>query len=288
MNPEVPGAPFDAFVAERAPLAKESAVWTETDGPMPALYLSHGAPPVFDDAHWIEQLFNWSQSLPKPRAILIVSAHWEMAPLALSAAGAATPLVYDFGGFAARYYRMTYPTPDASELSAQVAALIPDTEPLYQHPSRGLDHGAWVPLKVMYPYADVPVLQLSMPTHDPTRLLELGRRLAPLRNQGVLIIGSGFMTHGLRFATREMFEHNVVPGWSSEFDAWVAAALGRGDVETLAAFDKAPGMPYAHPTVEHYTPLFIALGAATDPEQPPLTVIDDFQFGLAKRSVQFA
>jgi 4,5-DOPA dioxygenase extradiol len=104
----------------------------------------------------------------------------------------------------------------------------------------------------------------------------------------VLVIGSGFMTHGLRFATREMFEDNVIPGWSAEFDAWVAEALEHGDVETLAAYDRAPGMPYAHPTVEHYTPLFVAIGAATDPQQAPLTVIDDFQFGFAKRSVQFA
>jgi 4,5-DOPA dioxygenase extradiol len=288
MNPAVPGASFDAFMAERAPQARSRRAWKESDGPMPALYLSHGAPPLFDDAHWIDQLFTWSQSMPKPTAILIVSAHWETAPLAVSAAEAATPLVYDFGGFAPRYYQMTYPTPDASVLAGRVASLMPDTEPLHQHTSRGLDHGAWVPLKVMYPFADVPVLQLSMPTHDPDRLLELGRRLKPLRNEGVLVIGSGFMTHGLPFATREMFERNIVPGWSSEFDAWVAEALERGDVETLAAFDRAPGMPYAHPTVEHYTPLFVAVGAATDPETAPQTVIDDYQFGFAKRSVQFA
>ena len=263
-------------------------MWAEADGPLPAIYLSHGAPPVFDDPHWIDQLFGWSQSLPKPKAILIVSAHWESAPLSLSATEAGTPLVYDFGGFARRYYSMRYETPDASELARQVAALMPDTEPVHEHTSRGLDHGAWVPLKVMYPYADVPVLQLSMPTHDPEKLFDLGRRLQPLRHEGVLVVGSGFMTHGLRYATREMFEENRIPGWSIEFDAWVAEALGQGDFEALAAFDRAPGMPYAHPTVEHYTPLFIALGAATDPEAAPKTVIDDFQFGFAKRSVQFA
>lgn len=288
MNPARAGEAYDVFLAERAADSRDQARWTEADGPLPAFYLSHGAPPVFDDAHWIDQLFGWSQSLPKPTAILIVSAHWESAPLSLSATGAGTPLVYDFGGFAPRYYSMRYDTPDASGLAAQVAKLMPDTEPVHEHTSRGLDHGAWVPLKVMYPHADVPVLQLSMPTHDPERLFQLGRRLQPLRDQGVLIIGSGFMTHGLRFATREMFEHNQVPGWSVEFDAWVADALGRGDLDTLARFDRAPGMPYAHPTVEHFTPLFIALGAATDPEAAPETIIDDFQFGFAKRSVQFA
>jgi 4,5-DOPA dioxygenase extradiol len=129
---------------------------------------------------------------------------------------------------------------------------------------------------------------MSLPTHDPQRLFDLGRRLRPLRDEGILVIGSGFMTHGLRYATREMFFENHIPGWSKEFDAWVADALDRGDVEALVAYDRAPGMPYAHPTVEHFTPLFIALGAATDPEQTPTTVIDDFQFGFAKRSVQFA
>lgn len=287
-NPPVPGAAFQRFLAERAPSGRDQENWTEDHGPLPALYLSHGAPPVFDDAHWMEQLFGWSQTMPKPIGVLIVSAHWESAPLVLSSPEAGTPLVYDFGGFAPVYYQMTYPTPDAGDLASRVAALMPDREVVHRHASRGLDHGAWVPLKVMYPFADVPVLQMSMPTHDPQRLFDIGRRLRPLRDEGVLIIGSGFMTHGLRYATREMFFENQVPGWSEEFDAWVADALGRGDLETLAAYEKAPGMPYAHPTVEHFTPLFISIGAATDPETAPKTVIDDFQFGFAKRSVEFA
>jgi 4,5-DOPA dioxygenase extradiol len=256
---------------------------------MPALYISHGAPPLFDDPLWIRQLFDWSQALPKPTAILIVSAHWESAPLSLSASAAGTPLVYDFGGFHPRYYAMTYATPDASALAERVAAAMPATEPVHQHASRGLDHGAWVPLKIMYPYADVPVLQLSMPTHDPARLLDLGRRLRSLRDEGVLVIGSGFMTHGLPYLTREMFADNAVPSWSSDFDHWAADALARGDVDTLAAYrGQAPGLPYAHPTVEHYTPLFVTLGAAATAEQPAQTVIEGYQFGLSKRSFQVA
>ncbi len=288
INPIRPGQAFDLFLANRAEQAKQQKSWLPEDGPLPALYLSHGAPPVFDDPHWIDQLFDWSSSLPKPRAILIISAHWESAPLSLSDPEAGTPLIYDFGGFAPRYYNMGYETPDASDLSAQVASMLPDTEPVHQHSGRGLDHGAWVPLKVMYPFGDIPILQLSMPTHDPQKLFDLGVRLRPLRDQGVLVIGSGFMTHGLRYATREMFFDNVIPGWSKEFDIWVAEALGRGDFDALANYAGAPGMPYAHPTVEHFTPLFIALGAATDPGAAPTTVIDDFQFGFAKRSVQFA
>ncbi len=289
LDPAPAGAAFDAFLAERAPSRRGQQVWTPEDGPMPALYVSHGAPPLFDDPQWIEQLFAWSQALPKPTAVLIVSAHWESAPLTLSAPAAGTPLVYDFGGFDQRYFTMTYDTPDAGALAARVAAVMPDTEPVHQHASRGLDHGAWVPLKVMYPYGDVPVLQLSMPTHDPARLLDIGRRLRGLREEGVLVIGSGFMTHGLPFLTREAFVQNVVPGWSSDFDHWAADALSRGDVDALADYrHQAPGLPYAHPTVEHYTPLFITLGAATDPEQPVTTTVEGYRFGLSKRSFQVA
>jgi 4,5-DOPA dioxygenase extradiol len=289
LQPEVAGGAFDAFLRDAAPSSREQRAWSPSDGPTPALYISHGAPPLFDDALWISQLFRWSQALPKPTAILIVSAHWESAPLSLSASAAGTPLVYDFGGFHPRYYQMTYATPDATSLARRVAAAMPDAEPVHQHASRGLDHGAWVPLKVMYPYADVPVLQLSMPTHDPGRLLDIGRRLRSLREEGVLVIGSGFMTHGLPYLTREMFTGNVVPSWSADFDHWAADALARGDVETLAAYQsKAPGLPYAHPTVEHYTPLFVTLGAASTAEQPVETTVEGYQFGLSKRSFQVA
>ncbi|HEY2286840.1 MAG TPA: class III extradiol ring-cleavage dioxygenase [Streptosporangiaceae bacterium] len=289
LRPDVAGGAFDAFMRDHAPSSHGQRTWTPADGPMPALYVSHGAPPLFDDAVWISELFAWSQALPKPTSILIVSAHWEAAPLSLSAAPAATPLVYDFGGFHPRYYQMTYATPDASGLAARVAKAMPDSEPVHQHARRGLDHGAWVPLKVMYPYADIPVLQLSMPTHDPARLLDLGARLRPLREEGTLVIGSGFMTHGLPFLTREMFTQNTVPAWSSDFDHWAAEALARGDVDTLAAYrDQAPGLPYAHPTVEHYTPLFITLGAAGRAERPVRTTIEGYQFGLSKRSFQVA
>jgi 4,5-DOPA dioxygenase extradiol len=253
---------------------------------MPALYIGHGAPPLLDDPLWSGQLAAWARDLPRPTAILIVSAHWESAPVSLSASGA--PLVYDFGGFAQKYYEMTYATPDATALAARVAAMMPDSEPVHQHGSRGLDHGAWVPLKIMYPDADVPVLQMSLPTQDPYKLLTLGERLRPLRDEGVLIIGSGFLTHGLPFL-REFRIDAAAPGWSTEFDAWAAEALGRGDVDELAAYKtKAPGMPYAHPTVEHYTPLFITLGAATAADEPGEQLVDGFWMGLSKRSLQVA
>lgn len=287
MNPPVAGGAFDAFMADSAPASRSQRLWTPDDGPMPALYISHGAPPLFDDAQWIDELFTWSMAMPKPTSILIVSAHWEEAPLSLSASGA--PLVYDFGGFDRRYFSMQYRTPDATDLATRVASVIPAGEHLHQHRSRGLDHGAWVPLKVMYPYGDVPVLQLSLPTDEPDKLLGIGRRLKELRAEGVLVIGSGFMTHGLPFLSRENFFTNSVPTWSRDFDQWAGDALGRGDVGMLADYrSRAPGMPYAHPTVEHFTPLFVTLGAAENPEVPVTTTVTGFQFGLAKRSFAVA
>src|SRR5579875_2813158 len=285
-DPLVPAGAYDEFVKSAAPASASQRAWTPDDGALPALYLGHGAPPLLDDPEWMGQLAAWAHTLPKPRGILIVSAHWEAAPLMLSAPGAGTPLVYDFGGFAPRYYTLTYRTPDASALAREVASLMPGTSPVHQHPSRGLDHGAWVPLKVMYPLADVPALQLSLPTQDPARLLGLGARLRPLREAGVLIAGSGFLTHGLPFVTREMITGGVVPGWSADFDQWAAEALGRGDIEALAGYRKAPGMPYAHPTAEHFLPLFVTLGAASDPSAPAETVIDGYWMGFAKRSFQ--
>ena len=121
------------------------------------------------------ELFGWAQSLPKPKAILIVSAHWESAPLSLSSTEANTTPVYDFGGFARRYYEMRYDTPDASELARQVLSVLPDTETVHEHRGRGLDHGAWVPLKVMYPNADIPVLPAEPADSGPGSAVGAGR-----------------------------------------------------------------------------------------------------------------
>ncbi len=254
---------------------------------MPALYIGHGAPMLLDDALWTSQLKEIASNIKRPSAILIVSAHWESAPITLSNPTANTPLIYDFSGFDRKFYEMTYDSPDATALAAKVAALMPKTESIAQS-NRGLDHGAWVPLRVMYPGADIPVLQMSMPTSDPGKLMEIGKRLQPLRDEGVLIIGSGFMTHGLRYL-RDWSPNAAAPGWSSEFDTWAAEALSRGDVDALASYkDLAPGVNYAHPTVEHFTPLFITLGAATSAATPVETLIDGYFMGLSKRSFAVA
>ena len=255
---------------------------------MPSLYLGHGAPPLVDDEFWPDELRKWSAALPRPKAILVVSAHWESAPLTIGATETGVPLFYDFYGFPQKYYQVKYPAPGAPVLAKQVAALMPDNEPVAHQPRRGLDHGAYVPLTVMYPEADIPVLQISMPTLDPARLLELGKRLAPLRDEGVLIMGSGFLTHGLPYISFADPQSRP-PSWSAEFDLWTDEALSRGDVDSLIDFkNRAPGMPYAHPSTEHFAPLFVALGAATTADKSPTTQVDGYWYGLAKRSYELS
>ena len=254
-------------------------------GRMPSLYLGHGAPPLVDDPLWVVQLEAWARALPEPSAILVVSAHWESAPLTIGAIADAAPLVYDFYGFPERYYHATYPSPGAGALAARVRGLLAGTEQVADAPDRGLDHGAYVPLTVMYPQADIPVLQISMPDLAADRLLRIGAALSPLRDEGVLIMGSGFLTHGLPFL-KDFSYDATPPGWSTEFDLWAARALDQGDVDALANFQRAPGARYAHPSTEHFAPLFVTLGAADGSR--PVTTITGYWLGLAKRSFQVA
>ena len=197
-------------------------------GTMPVIFAAHGAPVLLDDKVWMGELAAWAKAMPKPKSMVVVSAHWEE-PVATLGATHAVPLVYDFGGFPERYYQTKYPAPGAPELANRIRALLVGRGmPLAEDNGRGLDHGAYVPLVPMYPEAEVPVLQLSMPTLDPKKLFELGQALAPLRREGVLIFGSGFLTHNMRYAFRP-----GIPAWAKEFDTWAADAIARFDVDAL-------------------------------------------------------
>jgi 4,5-DOPA dioxygenase extradiol len=259
---------------------------SQPDGPsrIPAIYLSHGAPPLADDPIWPSQLAAWSDELPRPTSILMVSAHWEDSPIALGAT-TTVPLVYDFWGFPQHYYQVTYPAPGAPELAARVRKLLSgDGRAVQDVPGRGLDHGAYVPLVEMYPAADIPVLQMSMPSLDPRELLTIGQRLAELRDEGVLIVGSGFFTHNLRSISAD----NHVTSVMAEFDDWGRRALGSQDLDALLDFEhKAPAAHAAHPRTEHFAPLFVTLGASLEDLGTERDVIDGFWLGLAKRSIQF-
>ena len=158
-----------------------------SDTTQPVLFMSPGAPMLVDDQRWSGELASWGKELDKPKQILMVSAHWEEAPPTISSTLEHTPLVYDFYGFPSKYYEMQYDTPAAVELATEVLGVLgPQVQ---QDQGRGLDHGAYVPLTQMYPDADVPVLQLSLPSLNPAELFEMGRKLAPLRDAGTMIIG---------------------------------------------------------------------------------------------------
>jgi 4,5-DOPA dioxygenase extradiol len=256
---------------------------------MPAIYLSHGAPPLADDTVWTDQLARWATGLPRPTSILVVSAHWEEAPLTLGAT-TTVPLVYDFWGFPERYYEVTYPAPGAPALADSVRRLLSSPRhSVLDAPARGLDHGAYVPLVEMFPAADIPTLQISMPTLDPAALFDLGRRLRPLREEGVLILGSGFTTHNLGLIDMHRPADSPAPEWSAEFDDWAEQAVASGDVDDLIDFaNTAPAATLAHPRTEHLAPLFVTLGAGDVEPGSGRSVIDGFWYGLSKRSWQFS
>lgn len=252
---------------------------------MPVIFAAHGAPVLLDDAAWMEELASWARAMPKPSSILMISAHWEERPTTLGATRT-VPLVYDFQGFPERYYETRYPAPGAPGLAARVRDLLRGSGlPSVEGPERGLDHGAYVPLVAMYPAADVPVLQISMPGLDPRALFDLGRALSPLRREGVLVFGSGFLTHNMRYAFRP-----GIPSWAREFDAWAEAAISRLDVDALLDFRaRAPAAQTALPTWEHYAPVLVAAGAAIEDRPAVRFPITGFwmEGAFTRRSVQF-
>lgn len=225
----------------------------------PSVFVSHGAPTLATDqnpAH--EFLRSLGKSLGKPRAVLVVSAHWETS---IPTASAATKpeTIHDFGGFPEELYRLRYPAPGAPELAALTLRVLRDaglkcTESL----DRGLDHGAWIPLMLMYPDADIPVAQLSVqPQNGPVTHVEIGRALEPLRHDGVLILGSGGAVHNLSSVGGV-----DVPDWATNFDEWLYKKItSAAYAEVVNYRSKHADSVKAHPTEEHLLPLFVALGA---------------------------
>ena len=231
---------------------------------MPSLFLSHGAPTLpLTDTPARTFLAELGRRLERPKAIVVISAHWETALPTVSAVDR-NETIHDFGGFPRALYEIRYPAPGAPAVAAQVADLLRgaglDCE---IDRRRGLDHGAWVPLLLMYPQADIPVLQLSVqPQRGPQHHLLVGRALAPLRQQGVLIIGSGSFTHDLS-EFRGHGLNDAAPDWVDGFADWFHAALTKSQIDKLIDYRRlAPFAVKNHPTEEHLLPLYAALGAA--------------------------
>jgi 4,5-DOPA dioxygenase extradiol len=230
----------------------------------------------------------WGQGWGAPKAILVVSAHWEAAPITVGAVRP-VPLIYDFSGFPRALYAVQYAAPGAPALAERVKGLLQPVAGNVRHAlARGLDHGAWVPLVWLAREAKTPVLQVSLPTQSGPELVKLGRALAPLRDEGVVILASGNLTHNLRRIDGR--PNAPVPGWAQEHDAWLAETLAKRDVDALADFRRrAPALEMNHPTFEHLTPLFVAVGAASTSWSATRFPLTGFEGGsLSRRCVELA
>ena len=233
---------------------------------VPVIFVSHGSPmlAIADGAahRWLK---GFAKDLERPRAILVVSAHWETeAPTVSTVSRPET--IYDFGGFAPALYQITYPAPGAPDLARRVVALLDEQGIACRQDSRrGLDHGAWVPLSLAYPDARIPVTQLSIQPHrDPAWHHAMGQALAPLREEGVLIFASGALTHNLR-AFRGQPQDAPAEPWVTAFADWVRDKTESGQVPDLLNYEQAaPFSVQNHPTDEHFLPFFVALGASQE------------------------
>jgi 4,5-DOPA dioxygenase extradiol len=269
----------------------DGAAATEAKTPvlaqMPAGFVAHGAPTLAVDAARGAPLGEWARAMQRPRAILVISAHWEEAPLTLGTFEH-EELMYDFYGFPRELYAIQYRAPGAAELAGRVEALLGGPGVVRRAAQRRMDHGVWVPLLHMYPQADIPVLQVSMPSRQgPAALVEIGRKLAPLADEGVLVLGSGNLVHNLRRI--DFTETSPPPTWAAEFDAWVAERIMAQDLDALVDFmARAPAPLLAHPNPDHYLPLLVVAGLAAQRSMAPRFELEGFEYGsISRRSVRF-
>lgn len=237
---------------------------------MSTLFISHGAPTLaLEPGVTGELLTRLGQTLPRPRAILVVSAHWDTRTPRISMVSQ-PETIHDFGGFPAAMYQMQYPAPGAPALAQQVKTLLEQTHlTVALDPARGLDHGAWVPLMLMYPQADIPVTQLSIQSHAGAAAhFALGQQLASLQAEGVMLLCSGAITHNLHdffSADRDAPVLDYVPAFSD----WMGQRIAAGDSQALLNYRQlAPAATRAHPHEDHLLPLFVALGAAEGMGKP--------------------
>lgn len=230
---------------------------------LPSLFISHGSPMLaLEPGDSGPVLARLAAELPRPKAILVVSAHWESHGLLLT--GAERPETWhDFYGFPPELYALQYPASGAPRLAGEIVELLGEQGlPAALDEQRPFDHGAWVPLMLMYPEADIPMLQLSLPSHlGPELQVHIGRALRALREQGVLLIGSGSINHNLRELYRNAADGTVAP-WARAFRDWMVEKLASGDEAALVDYrQQAPHALRNHPSDEHLLPLYFAYGA---------------------------
>jgi 4,5-DOPA dioxygenase extradiol len=260
----------------------------ETHPTLPAWFLAHGSPMLaIQDTAFTRKLTSLGTGMPALSAIVVISAHWQT-PGGVRVTSSPRPgTVHDFGGFDRSLYAISYQAPGAPALADEIAQFVASTGfDARPDPTRGLDHGVWVPLRWAFPKASVPVVQLSLPfPARPAELLRVGRALAPLRQRGVLVVGSGGIVHNL--GTVKLDEDDApTPAWAQAFDAWVRDRLAALDLEALADYTgRAPHAALLVPTSEHLEPLLVVLGTAGAQDRV-VTLFEGFQHGsLSLRSV---
>jgi len=243
---------------------------------MPSLFISHGAPDILLSGHQsIDAMRSLAARLPRPRAIVIISAHWTDDPIGITT-GERLPTIHDFSGFQNELYAMQYPAIGDDMLSIDIAQRLEVQGLAYKlHGQRGLDHGAWIPLMAMYPSADIPTVQVSLPTGSLKDLVRLGKALAPLRGEGVLIISSGGSVHNLRALNFQ----DKTDDWAAQFEQWLCQAVEGNHLDWLISPDKFPEtFSRAHPTLEHYAPLIVAW-SASEYNMPGRRIHHSFSYG---------
>ncbi len=243
---------------------------------MPSLFISHGAPSIaIEQDDFTRAVASFGQSLRGARAIVVVSAHWQARSVRVNAV-ALPETIYDFGGFSPELYKIRYEAPGDPALAREIATLLGDA-PLEE--SRGWDHGLWVPMRILLPDADVPIGEIAQPyPTSPAELLRIGQALAPLRDRGIVIAGSGGIVHNLR-AIHLGDKNAPVDDWAKEFDDWFATHLAARDFDTLTRYrDLAPHAALAVLTPEHFEPVFVALGASRDSDKLT-TIYEGFHYG---------
>lgn len=246
----------------------------------PSVFVAHGSPMLGIAAgDYGDTLRRFAEGFPRPAAIVIVSAHWE-APGPIRVNAAARPsLIYDFGGFPPSLYELTYPAPGSPAIAEEALTLLANAGlGAAREDRRGWDHGVWIPLRLLYPEADVPVVEVSLPVpRDPQEVLRMGAALAPLRRRGVLLLGSGGVVHNLRLARLDR-ENGPVDEWARAFDSWVRERIERRETADLAAYRAlAPAADRAVPESEHFDPLLFAVGAAELADEPE-EIASGFQY----------
>ena len=229
----------------------------------PSLFISHGAPDlVLTDLPASRFLRELGRRLGRPRAVVVASAHWTTAASVEVDASPHPATIHDFGGFAPELYAMRYPAPGDPALAAHIVEMLGKNRIVAKTSVRGLDHGMWVPLTLMFPEADLPVVGLSVqPRRDGRHHLAVGAALAGLRAEGVLVIGSGAATHNLGELQPGL---STAPDWVAAFDDWVVARSEAGDADALADWRRGPFADRNHPSPEHWLPLLVAMGAGGD------------------------